>query len=174
MPVRSSRPSRAARPRRASISTGAALPPATIRAQIQAATESLVDAITSDSRFKGSSPPHPTLYQMWDFAMRTTYVLSELDNISEGRPVKFPEQVPDYVVASGRPSPEKAKEHMNDVLTRSITIYLMIKPATTKILLDQMGLPVIEFGSEIQAKAEALAEIVKALSPNIMDQFPPL
>jgi hypothetical protein len=31
-----------------------------------------------------------------DFANRTRYILSELDNIEAGRPVKYPAQIPDY------------------------------------------------------------------------------
>lgn len=31
-----------------------------------------------------------------DFANRTRYILSELDNVEAGRPVEHPEQIPDY------------------------------------------------------------------------------
>lgn len=31
-----------------------------------------------------------------DFANRTRYILSELDNVEAGRPVAHPEQIPDY------------------------------------------------------------------------------
>ena len=31
-----------------------------------------------------------------DFANRTRYILSELDNIEAGRPVQYPAQIPDY------------------------------------------------------------------------------
>jgi hypothetical protein len=48
-------------------------------------------------------PParHPTLYNTWDFSMRTHYILSELDNILAGRPIQHPEQVPDYAGPPG-------------------------------------------------------------------------
>lgn len=38
-------------------------------------------------------------YDDWtvrDFANRTRYILSELDNVEAGRPVEHPEQIPDY------------------------------------------------------------------------------
>ena len=31
-----------------------------------------------------------------DFANRTRYILSELDNVEAGRPVQYPGQIPDY------------------------------------------------------------------------------
>ncbi|KAK4193970.1 hypothetical protein QBC35DRAFT_468839, partial [Podospora australis] len=78
-----------------------------------------------------------------------SYVLTELDNILESRPVKHPEQIPDYRMRLGRRDPAKAQEHMNDILTRSITLQLMAQPATSAMMLCQMGLPPVEFGSEI-------------------------
>jgi hypothetical protein len=39
-------------------------------------------------------PPNqnPTLYHVWDFVMRSLYMLSEYDNIKAGRPLEHPEQ----------------------------------------------------------------------------------
>jgi hypothetical protein len=40
------------------------------------------------------APPdtQPTLYYLWDFVMRSTYMLSEYENIKAGRPLEHPRQ----------------------------------------------------------------------------------
>ena len=68
-----------------------ALPSATIRAEISTKINHLVHAILSHP-LMGEQTPHKTLHHLWDFAMRTKYILSELDNIEAGRPVQYRDQ----------------------------------------------------------------------------------
>lgn len=71
------------------------LPGPPLRQTLSTRLKALADAITAHPQMQ---PPHrhPTLYHTWDFAMRTHYILSELDNILAGRPIQHPAQVPDY------------------------------------------------------------------------------
>lgn len=46
-------------------------------------------------------PRHPTLMHLWDFANRANYILGELENVEAGRPLQYPEQIPDYKYKTG-------------------------------------------------------------------------
>jgi hypothetical protein len=50
-----------------------------------------VRAIEAHDQF---APPdtHPTLYWVWDFVKRSKYMLSEYENIKNGRPLQYPDQ----------------------------------------------------------------------------------
>jgi hypothetical protein len=74
--------------------TSSVLPPLAAREQTSAKLTELVEAVLRHLQMQGSNK-HPTLYHIWDFAMRTDYILSELDNIENGRPLRFPDQIPD-------------------------------------------------------------------------------
>jgi hypothetical protein len=71
------------------------LPPLAARQQVEARIQDLVDAVEAHPKMQ---PPnrHPTLHHVWDFAMRSKYILSELDNIEGGFAVEHPEQIKDY------------------------------------------------------------------------------
>lgn len=74
--------------------THPALPPLPQREELTAHLAALVDAIVAEPKMQ---PPnrHPTLYHLWDFTMRAKYILSELDNVAEGKAVQYPGQIPD-------------------------------------------------------------------------------
>ncbi|CZR68686.1 uncharacterized protein PAC_18585 [Phialocephala subalpina] len=57
--------------------------------------EDLIDAITEHPQWRPQPNPNPTLYHVWDFVMRSKYMLSEYDNIKAGRPIQRPEQFRD-------------------------------------------------------------------------------
>lgn len=57
---------------------------------------------------------------------------------------------------SATPAPEKIREHMEDVFTRSLTINLMVMDTPAKLM--SMGLIPIDFGDEIKAKAKAMVD----------------
>lgn len=38
--------------------------------------------------------PHPGLLHVWDFVKRSHYIMTEIDNIRHGRPLKYPDQIP--------------------------------------------------------------------------------
>lgn len=61
---------------------------------LQCLTE-LVQAFAAHPKMQ---PPYPnrTLFHMWDFTQRTRYIVSELDTIVAGQPLKHPEQIPEY------------------------------------------------------------------------------
>ncbi|KAK5653134.1 hypothetical protein OQA88_9233 [Cercophora sp. LCS_1] len=127
------------------------LPPSEVRNRIHAQYETVITTITSHSLF-----PHPTLYQMWDFAKRTQYILSELDNIEAGRPVAMAAQIPDYRNNESRPDPEKAKEHMMDVYTRSLTLDMMVKKPSQ--VLPSMGMQRVAFGNPLKRALKGLMD----------------
>lgn len=49
-------------------------------------------AVMSHPQWKPPPTPNPTLWHVWDFAMRSLYMLNEYDNIKAGRPVQHPNQ----------------------------------------------------------------------------------
>lgn len=71
------------------------LPPKAARDRVGTCLAELVDAIQAHPQFQPPAP-HSTLFHTWDFAMRTSYILSELDNVEAGRQVAKPDQIPDY------------------------------------------------------------------------------
>jgi hypothetical protein len=79
----------------AAISTASVLPPLSHRQDIDARLNELVNALRAHPQMQPPNP-HPTLYHIWDFVMRTKYILSELDNIEAGRPVQYPAQIAGY------------------------------------------------------------------------------
>ncbi|KAK3944230.1 hypothetical protein QBC46DRAFT_252280 [Diplogelasinospora grovesii] len=131
------------------------LPAAEIRNNIAAKQGELVIAILSHSLMRNGANMNPTLHHLWDFVMRTSYILSELENIEAGRPVQYPNQIPGYAPSIG-PSPDKAKESMIDVITRSHTVEMMLTGPPGMIMM--MGLQPVEFGEEIKAKSAAVME----------------
>ncbi|KAK0623628.1 hypothetical protein B0T14DRAFT_406657, partial [Immersiella caudata] len=91
-----------------------------------------------------------------DFVMRTKYILSEIDNVVAGRPVRHPEQIPAYRNSHGAPDPEKAREHMKDVVTRTATVEMMLQDGSP--MLPMMGLAPVDYGGEVKAKAKAVTD----------------
>lgn len=72
------------------------LPSPALRDTVSAKLDELVEAVVAHPRMRTASSRHPTFYHVWDFAMRTRYIVSELDNVAAGRPVQHPEQLPGY------------------------------------------------------------------------------
>ncbi|KXX79824.1 hypothetical protein MMYC01_203302 [Madurella mycetomatis] len=139
---------------------GSVLPDPAVREATTARLAEFVDAVLAHPQMQ---PPNrnPTLYHVWDFAMRTKYIVSELENVEAGRPVQYPEQLPDYKKPSveGTPDPRKAEELWTDVMTRSMTINMMM---TDRAMLMLMGLPDVDFGDEVKGKASAVVEALEA------------
>lgn len=69
------------------------LPSSEIRQDIYEHLNDLVKAIESHPQWTPPSPPRG-LYHIWDFVCRSRYIMSELDNIAEGKPLQHPEQIP--------------------------------------------------------------------------------
>ncbi|KAJ3500193.1 hypothetical protein NM208_g17203 [Fusarium decemcellulare] len=85
--------------------------------------------------------------------------MTELDNISAGRPTKHPEQIPrNDGAASGA---EAAALSFHDVVTRTFTIDEMIQNPRMLVML---GLSNIEFGDTVRERSRALkASIAQTL-----------
>jgi hypothetical protein len=62
----------------------------------------------------------------------------------------------------GTPSPAKAKELAVDVMTRSITIKMMLSGSQGLAMRAMMGLPGMDFGDELRGKANDLVESLDA------------
>ncbi|KAM7199061.1 hypothetical protein V8F20_005879 [Naviculisporaceae sp. PSN 640] len=135
-------------------SSTSVLPSPEIRAGINTAIENFIQAVLAHPEMQQPGR-HPTLWHVWDFTMRTKYILSELDNIEAGRAVQYPQQIPDYEF-SATPAPEKIREHMEDVFTRSLTIKFMVTDPPARLMM--MGLLPIDFGDNIKGKAEAMVD----------------
>ncbi|KAK3692138.1 hypothetical protein B0T22DRAFT_531682 [Podospora appendiculata] len=135
------------------------LPSPAIRAQIDARLVALVEAMLAHPQMKAPNR-HPTPYHLWDFAMRTEYTLSELDNIEAGRAVRHPGQIHGYR-ATGKPNPAKARECKQDVFTRSQTFELLITAPPARLAM--MGLAAVDVGDEIKAKSKAVLEAFKPI-----------
>lgn len=69
------------------------LPSPEIRQEIFDRLNDLVTALESHPQWTPPSPPQG-LYHVWDFVCRSRYIISELDNITAGRPTQHPEQIP--------------------------------------------------------------------------------
>ncbi|KAK0711541.1 hypothetical protein B0H67DRAFT_555504 [Lasiosphaeris hirsuta] len=137
------------------------LPDISIRKEIEARLEDLAGAITSHPKMQAPNR-HPTMFHMWDFVMRTKYIVSELDNVEAGRPIRFPEQIVDYRPTA--PQPDKAREFMRDVFTRSSTANLMVNEEKQSMMLMMMGLSPIDFGDEVKAKSKAVMDAFEPIS----------
>ncbi|KAK3357184.1 hypothetical protein B0T25DRAFT_516671 [Lasiosphaeria hispida] len=137
------------------------LPDLSTRNEIEAQLEDLATAIASHPKMQAPNR-HPTLFHTWDFVMRTKYILSELDNVEAGRPIRFPEQISDYR-SSGAPQPDKAREFMRDVFTRTTTANLMVNEKKQSMMLMMMGLSPIEFGDAVKAKAKAAVDAFEGI-----------
>lgn len=72
---------------------GQTLPSPTVRDDITAKLGDLIQAIEAHPSWTPPSPPKG-LYHVWDFVNRSRYIMTELDNIREGKPVQHPEQIP--------------------------------------------------------------------------------
>lgn len=63
------------------------------RENITARFSDLISAIESH---KSWTPPNVdrSLFHVWDFVKRSHYIMTELDNMVAGRPLKHPDQIP--------------------------------------------------------------------------------
>ncbi|KAK1595261.1 uncharacterized protein LY79DRAFT_668061 [Colletotrichum navitas] len=130
------------------------LPPPELRAAI---TEKLSELIAALEAHPAWIPPNPHrgLFHVWDFVSRSRYIMTELDHIRDGEPVQHPEQIPRQ--KKGRTGPEAAAESFSDVCGRSVAVNEMV---SNPRLLTMMGLPQVDYGSGIVAKAQAVVDAI--------------
>ncbi|KAK1769820.1 hypothetical protein QBC33DRAFT_529226 [Phialemonium atrogriseum] len=147
-----------AMPENTTTSTGS-LPSPADRDRIAKCLAELVQAIQAHPQMQPPNP-HRTLFHLWDFVQRTRYIVSELDNIEAGRPLRHPEQIPEYRNGAA-PGPQTALKCMSDVTTRSQTLHMMIMDPS--IMLPIMGLACVDYGDEIKEKSKALVDCLEAV-----------
>ncbi|KAH6890529.1 hypothetical protein B0T10DRAFT_322182 [Thelonectria olida] len=139
----------------------ATIPPLDVRDEITARLQDLVEALEAHPSWSTSPPPPRNLFHVWDFVKRSHYIMTELDNIEQGRPTRHPEQIPRNAGASGA---NAAALSFQDVVTRSVTINEMIQNPQMLVML---GLSRIDFGDNVRERSRALAaSFDKALSPS--------
>jgi predicted transcriptional regulator len=71
------------------------VPDESARADITARLDSLASALEQHPQWTPPNP-HPALLQLWDFVKRSHYIMTELENIRTGRPLKHPDQIPPH------------------------------------------------------------------------------
>ncbi|KAH0495747.1 hypothetical protein TgHK011_009278 [Trichoderma gracile] len=131
------------------------IPSPETRTAISSKLTSLIQTIESDPSFDRSSPSSSAgLFHMWDFAKRTEYMLSEVDNIRQpGYEFRLPGQI--KIAARGDAA---AQQLFNDALTRSITLDQLVSgPPMMRAMMGMPG-PV---SPEIQAASKAVVDAFK-------------
>jgi hypothetical protein len=78
------------------------LPDSQLRDNITAKLADLIKTIEAHPSWIPPQP-HKGLYHVWDFANRTWYIMTELDNIRDGRPLRYPEQIPRQEAGNNNP-----------------------------------------------------------------------
>ncbi|KPM46003.1 hypothetical protein AK830_g538 [Neonectria ditissima] len=129
------------------------IPSPEVREEITTRLLELVEAIEAHPAWTPPSPPR-NLFHVWDFVKRSHYIMTELDNISNDRPTRHPDQIPPNDGATG---PRAAALSFQDVCTRSLTVVEMIKNPRMLVML---GLSNIDFGDNIRQRSRALSEAI--------------
>ncbi|KAK5988987.1 hypothetical protein PT974_10485 [Cladobotryum mycophilum] len=132
------------------------IPSTEARATLSAKMDDFLQSIQAIPEFNTNpAQSDKGLFYIWDFVMRTKYILSELDNIVEGKPVQHPEQIPSYKPATGAAAVKSAKSSYGDVVTRTITIHQMLDGPP--FMLAMMGLGVT-IPADVKDKAKKMAD----------------
>lgn len=129
------------------------IPAPEVREVITARLSDLVQALEAHPAWTPASPPR-NLFFVWDFVKRSHYIMTELDNISNGRPIKHPEQIPPNDGATGD---HAAALSFQDVCTRSMTVSEMIQNPRMLVML---GLSNIDFSDDVRQKSRALSDAI--------------
>ncbi|KAH8686896.1 hypothetical protein BGZ61DRAFT_47633 [Ilyonectria robusta] len=128
------------------------IPAPEVREVITARLSDLVQALEAHPAWTPASPPR-NLFFVWDFVKRSHYIMTELDNISNGRPIKHPEQIPPNDATGDR----AAALSFQDVCTRSMTVSEMIQNPRMLVML---GLSNIDFSDDVRQKSRALSDAI--------------
>jgi hypothetical protein len=137
------------------------LPPAADREAILSGLDALKSSLEAHPSWPSgdnTAPPPPSLHHIWDFVKRSHYIMSELDNILEGRPLQHPEQIPSNGGGSGE---DPASRSFGDVCSRSVMTNQMVQNPRMLLL---MGLTQVDFGEDVRQKSAALMEVIQRVS----------
>ncbi|KAE9567664.1 hypothetical protein K4K49_010186 [Colletotrichum sp. SAR 10_70] len=132
----------------------AELPSPEVRATIIERLSELIIAIEAHPAWNPENP-HRGLFHVWDFVSRSRYIMTELDHIRDGEPVQYPEQIRQQSGLSTGPA--AAAESFADVCGRAVTVNELV---STPRLLTMMGLPQVDYGSDVTSKSQAVVEVV--------------
>jgi len=126
------------------------------RHDVDVRLEDLLDAITQHPQWKNPPNQHPTLYHVWDFVMRSKYMLSEYENIKAGRPIQHPNQFPSGVGTGD----EAALKTFQDVCGRTMMLQLLVNDTTgkTDLMTGNTG-PPLNFGKRVKDAVKALMDV---------------
>ncbi|KAK1999848.1 hypothetical protein LX36DRAFT_748064 [Colletotrichum falcatum] len=164
------------------------LPSPEARAAITEKLSELIAALEAHPAWVPPNP-HRGLFHVWDFVSRSRYIMTELDHIRDGEPVQHPEQIPRQKSGldstrtphpstvlkrapllrhmprrptpcpyrARRTGPDAAAESFADVCGRSATVNEMV---SNPRLLTMIGLPRVDYGRGIAAKAQAVVDAI--------------
>ncbi|KAF9875618.1 hypothetical protein CkaCkLH20_06999 [Colletotrichum karsti] len=131
------------------------LPSPEARANITERLSDLIRAIEAHPAWDPENP-HRGLFHVWDFVNRSRYIMTELDHIRDGEPVQYPEQIRQQ--SGPTTGPAAAAESFSDVCGRAATVNEMVGSPRS---LTMMGLPQVDYGSDVTAKSQAVVEAIE-------------
>ncbi|KAF5515002.1 hypothetical protein CGCF413_v001264 [Colletotrichum fructicola] len=141
----------------------AELPSPEVRATIIERLSELIIAIEAHPAWNPENP-HRGLFHVWDFVSRSRYIMTELDHIRDGEPVQYPEQIRQQSGLSTGPA--AAAESFADVCGRAVTVNELV---STPRLLTMMGLPQVDYGSDVISKSQAVVEVVNQARASVKE-----
>jgi len=129
------------------------LPTPQQREDVAARLEGIIDALIEHPKWENPPNKNPTLYHVWDFVMRSKYMLSEYENVKNGKSVQYPSQF-GGAVGSGD---QAALGVFQDVCSRTMMLGLLVNDTSgkTSMLTGNAG-PPLDFGQKVKDAVKAL------------------
>ncbi|KIN03834.1 hypothetical protein OIDMADRAFT_158705 [Oidiodendron maius Zn] len=123
------------------------------RSEVESRLKDTVESLLAHPQWKDPPNQNPTLYHVWDFVMRSLYMLSEYDNIKLGRRLQHPEQ---FQGGAGKGN-AAAVRNFRDVCGRTMMLKLLVNDTRgiTAMMTGNAGAP-IDFGKNVKDAVEAL------------------
>ncbi|RDW64778.1 hypothetical protein BP6252_10429 [Coleophoma cylindrospora] len=128
---------------------------------INTALDGLVDALEQHEQWSSDSKPPPGLFFVHDFATRSKYMLSEYENIKEGKALQHPDQF--------RPAPGKgenaAVKVFDEVCGRTMMLKMIIDDKSGKAAAMSGGGAPVDYGQTVRSK---FADLMAVIPPDAM------
>ncbi|TVY18708.1 hypothetical protein LARI1_G003850 [Lachnellula arida] len=130
------------------------LPTSQQREDVAARLEGIIDALIEHPKWENPPNKNPTLYHVWDFVMRSKYMLSEYENVKDGKAVQYPSQFSGGAAGSGD---QAALVVFQDVCSRTMMLDLLVNDTSgkTAMLTGNTG-PPLDFGQKVKDAVKAL------------------
>ncbi|PSS22787.1 hypothetical protein M430DRAFT_33522 [Amorphotheca resinae ATCC 22711] len=129
------------------------------RAAVEGALDEIINAIMAHPLWKEPPNQNPMLVEVWDFVMRSRYMLSEYENVKAGRPLRFPDQFQGAgsVVGTGNTG---ALHVYQDVCSRTMILGMLMKDSSGTIgMLTGEAVPPVDFGPRVMNAVKALQQV---------------